>query len=450
MKKFVYLILGCIIIFCGVLQSAVLYIDAHSLRDVSKWDGAAGFMRTLAELPKIMRNALLEDQRFLVSAQPVEHENSLAGKSREAIVIPRYDPAKGEAVIDLFDVNKNKVIYTWNPDLDYVASTLKSEDKWRFLSRDGGDAQALIFHPVLHPDGSVVFHINGGPLIKVDRCSEIEWVNSSHIYHHSIEYIENAGYWVPYYNFPVTDLNGVIKSDKLPVDGGYHQDGISFVGSSGETLFAKKLSRIFANNEMLTLFPSMSHFDDPFHINDIQPTLADGSYWKAGDVFLSLRSKSMIVLYRPSEDKIVWWQAGPWKQQHDVDTYQSDRVSIFDNNVATPHLVRSGPSNPISEIKILDMKSKIIKTVLSDSLTAERFFSGTQGQHKLMLDDNGEVQGLWLVQSDKARILKFTKDGKKVFQWDNQSDGRVYKIGWVRFLDTLENHNFLTGDSTCG
>ena len=51
---------------------------------------------------------------------------------------------------------------------------------------------------------------------------------------------------------------------------------------------------------------------DPIHLNDIQPVNFNGDYWEKGDVFLSLRNQSMIVLYRPSTNQIVWKTQGPF------------------------------------------------------------------------------------------------------------------------------------------
>ena len=58
---------------------------------------------------------------------------------------------------------------------------------------------------------------------------------------------------------------------------------------------------------------------DPIHLNDIQPVNFDGGFWKKGDVFLSLRHQSMILLYRPSTNEIIWKGTGPFFLQHDVD-----------------------------------------------------------------------------------------------------------------------------------
>ena len=72
--------------------------------------------------------------------------------------------------------------------------------------------------------------------------------------------------------------------------------------------------------------------DDPIHLNDIEPVRKDGPYWRKGDLFLSLRSPSTVMLYRPSTNKVIWRKDGPWSKQHDVDILDDHRISIFNNN----------------------------------------------------------------------------------------------------------------------
>ena len=77
---------------------------------------------------------------------------------------------------------------------------------------------------------------------------------------------------------------------------------------------------------------SSNFIADPIHLNDIQPVNFDGNYWKKGDIFLSLRSQSMVILYRPSTNKIIWKGTGPFFHQHDVNILDEHRISIFNNN----------------------------------------------------------------------------------------------------------------------
>ena len=69
----------------------------------------------------------------------------------------------------------------------------------------------------------------------------------------------------------------------------------------------------------------------------------DGPYWRKGDLFLSLRSPSTVMLYRPATNKVIWRKDGPWSKQHDVDILDDHRISIFNNNGRETRGAPSGP-----------------------------------------------------------------------------------------------------------
>ena len=86
----------------------------------------------------------------------------------------------------------------------------------------------------------------------------------------------------------------------------YSDDAIVKLSAEGNILFEKSVSQIFIENGLKYLLfgHGNSYQNDPIHLNVIQPVNSDGEYWKKGDVFLSLRSQSMVLLYRPSTNKI--------------------------------------------------------------------------------------------------------------------------------------------------
>ena len=79
------------------------------------------------------------------------------------------------------------------------------------------------------------------------------------------------------------------------------------------------------------------YYPDPIHLNDIEPILKDGPFWKKGDVFLSIRDQSMIVLFRPTTNKILNVIQGPFNMQHDIDIISDEEImraqQIVNDNV---------------------------------------------------------------------------------------------------------------------
>jgi hypothetical protein len=81
---------------------------------------------------------------------------------------------------------------------------------------------------------------------------------------------------------------------------------------------------------------------DPLHLNDIQPALTDSEHWNKGDLLISCRNLSAVFLYRPSTDKIVWLQQGPWYNQHDADFLENNKIVVFGNDVLREESVIDG------------------------------------------------------------------------------------------------------------
>ncbi|WP_369817405.1 MULTISPECIES: arylsulfotransferase family protein [Actibacterium] len=59
----------------------------------------------------------------------------------------------------------------------------------------------------------------------------------------------------------------------------------------------------------------------------------DGPCWQQGDLFVSMRHISTVMLYRPSTNRVLWLREGPWSSQHDVDIVDDHTIAAFNNNV---------------------------------------------------------------------------------------------------------------------
>ena len=186
---------------------------------------------------------------------------------------------------------------------------------------------------------------------------------------------------------------------------------------------------------------------DPIHLNDIQPVLEDSEYWKKGDVFLSLRHQSMILLYRPLTNKIIWKDTGKYFQQHDVDILDDHRISIFNNNSRNYQARNAVEGN--NEIIIYDFKKNEHSKYLSESLEKENVKTITEGLSEIL--PNGD---LFIEESNFARTLYFNADGSLRWSHVNRAEnGQTYIIGWSRILYTEEDlglvNDFLRTKGTC-
>tara|TARA_B100001094_G_scaffold292405_1_gene311499 strand:- start:137 stop:703 length:567 start_codon:yes stop_codon:yes gene_type:complete len=165
-------------------------------------------------------------------------------------------------------------------------------------------------------------------------------------------------------------------------------------------------------------------------MNDIQPVMKDGPYWKKGDVFLSFRHQSMVMLYRPSTNQVIWKGVGKFYNQHDVDILNDHQIAIFNNNSVNSFdgIVVYGTN----EVLIYDFETNEYSSYLRDSMTKNDIRSITEGRSEIL--DNGD---LYIEETNYGRTLYFNNDGSLRWEHINRAEnGNIYPVGWSRILYT--------------
>jgi len=350
-----------------------------------------------------------------------------ANEKEKYLLLSRFDGDLKEGVVELVDLKSFDVLHTWNPDIN---SFFEKVDKveggvWEHLMRDNNNDRFRIFHPILFEDGSLLFQGNNTPLIKIDKNSELEWMKDDEFYHHSNEEDIDGNVWVcvRYYPYKIDEK---YVGDELNT---YSDDGIRRISSNGEILFDKSVSEIFIENDMEYLLFSTTGFKkDPIHLNDIQPVEKDTKYWKKGDVFLSFRHQSMVMLYRPKTNEIIWKGIGKFYHQHDVDILDDSRISIFNNNSKNTFSGDIVDGN--NRVVIYDFETEKYSYHLEKSLKKEDVRTITEGRSQIL--PNGD---LFIEETNYGRLLYFNSDGSLRWTHVNRSKkGNVYLVQWSRIL----------------
>ena len=412
---------------------------------------------TLAELPvnikKILEGPgidLVVEDRF----PSIYGFDGTPNSEESYLLLSRYDGDLNEGVVELVDLRNFEILHTWNPDIDAFNDMVKQVDEFKYLNRDGNSKRSMLQHPKLTTGGGLLFGWEK-PLRKIDACSNLVFQNTHDRLHHSIETDIDGNIWVPTRIYPQSLPIEKVGRD-LGLDGGFSDDAIVKLSPNGEILFEKSVSQIFIDNGLEYLLFSVgdSHsagkgdFDtDPIHLNDIQPVNFDGEFWKKGDVFLSLRHQSMVLLYRPSTNEIIWKGVGPFFHQHDVDVLDNHRISVFNNN--SKDFVRSDVVDGHNEVIIYDFKTDEYSSYLKDSLIEHDVRTITEGRGEIL--PNGD---LYIEETNYGRTLYFNSDGSLRWTHVNRAmGGNVYGVGWSRILYTEEDiqtvNNFLTNKGTC-
>ena len=272
----------------------------------------------------------------------------------------------------------------------------------------------------LLPDGSLMIPIRRS-VMRVDACSNVEWRKELELQvHHSIERDTDGNFWVPARSGRYRTSN---KKDELLK-----------LSSAGDVLARISLTDALARSGYRHLLYGTRDYGDhqfgPLHVNDVQPVLRDGPFWRRGDLFVSLRSNSVVLLYRPATGEVVWLRQGPWLHQHDVDVVGDSEISVFSNNAV---MTWDGEYRVlgVNEVHIHDFATGETRSPWREAMRRHDVRTGTKGGAVLFDDD-----GLMVEENEYGRVMRLSADGAIRWSYVNRaSDGRVYRLGWSRYLD---------------
>jgi hypothetical protein len=191
----------------------------------------------------------------------------------------------------------------------------------------------------------------------------------------------------------------------------------------------ERLIDIFDRNDLGGLWRGRPYEEDPFHLNDIQPVLTSGPYWKAGDLVLSLRNMSLLALYRPSTGKVLWIKAGPWSAQHDISVLDDRRLMVFDNRIRWGVGGREVDGN--SRLLVYDFATGKVTSPLAATFARRGIATATQGRATPLA--NGDVM---IEETERGRLLRLAPDGSIRWRYISaDSSGRRLWLSWSRYLD---------------
>ena len=351
--------------------------------------------------------------RALVGAQRFEGLSGLVfppGARRDGgyLLLSRNDGDRQIGIVELIDLARREIIHEWRPDLDRTGALADLEPPFRMF-------------PYAIEDGSLLF-LDRGHLVMLNGCSQVQWVLARPRFHHSIERDADGHFWVPYR----------VDPPLAPGAGpGFREDGMARISRDGRILSLVPLSRaLIAGGHGHLLYAMDRPLNDPMHMNDIQPVLEDGAVWRRGDLFVSLRSRSVVLLYRPSSDEVVWIASGPWMHQHDVNIVGPHEISVFSNNAAR---LGNGRREVLgaNEVYLYDLVSGAARSPWRDALRRHDVRTTTQGRATVLAD--GDV---FVEETIYGRALRVGADGTLRWSYVNRSgDGLLYHLAWSRYLD---------------
>ena len=378
----------------------------------------------LNELPTLQKNK--DKKRF----------NQFVKKKRNSLlVLPRYSHDLKRSVVDIVDLNNFEVIHTFKHDINEMNDQIKNVERFSRIKIDASQTRFEYIHPLLLDDGSLISSSNYSVLFKIDFCSNLKWVNEE-IFHHSKMLDHEGNILVPGNMFPKSSY---IKNPKIM------DDAIFKINNDGKLIYKKSVIEILIERDLPNKTELVSYilrgYEDPIHLNDIEPALTNTAYWKIGDIFLSAPKLDAIIHYRPATKKVLNYITGPFAVQHDVDIISDKEISIFNNN-------EIGDNTEHSQILIYNFETKKFKKLFNNQIQKENFKTKTAGLSHIFKDGS-----LLVEETNHGRVILFNNKGKKEWEFVNKDkNGDIGLITWSRVIENemfIKNFKSMVKNKTC-
>jgi hypothetical protein len=287
---------------------------------------------------------------------------------------------------------------------------------------------------VLFPDGDTIFNYGGIGLVRMDRCNKVIWWLDYET-HHSLMPDDDGNLWASGHKRE----RHIAHSDRFPgLQPPYVEDTLVKISASDGRLLQEisLLEAIHRSSQESLLYPSGTDLGqvalrDPLHLNHVEPLRAALApafpMFAAGDLLVSVRVPSAIMVIDPTSGLIKWSARGPWFGQHDPHFMPNGRISIYDNRDLYNYDAKvRGKPDRASRILSLDPQSGKVETVFEGTLK-EPFVTDAIGKHQYQPNGN-----LLITESWGGRVFEVTPTGQKVWEFVNRYDeNRVALIEWA-------------------
>jgi hypothetical protein len=352
-------------------------------------------------------------------------------RNSDYLLVSSWNDTIGQSDVKLVRIADGQIIYRWTPDIRHINSVFNPITLYG-LQKKQQPNETRIIHPFLGADGSLIFNIHTGGIVKIDRFSKFVWIKTIPC-HHSIEPDEEGNIWVCSYNSSNVNamkyqiMDDVIK--KISSEDGrvlYEKSIFEILTENG---YPRGIFYIYGENSLV------SSFLDITHLNDVQPVLGDSKYWKKGDLFICLRHQNLVMLYRPSTNKILWQKNGPWVRQHDVVVLDSTKIGVFGND-AIDAIFESG-NGPFLDGHnteyVYDFSTDETSTPYHDFFETSKIGTYTEGRGRIL--PNGDI---FVEETNLGRLIYGNRDKQLWSYIEKTGDNKVSIFNWCRYITQSE------------
>jgi len=379
---------------------------------INSWKWAVLSIIDIGELEWYYRPTDLE---FVVSARE--------GISKDRLNLVTSMVADDQLSIRIIDMDgqvRNQIIVDWF-DIWPEATHIPEFDLPQ--SRPGTHIHGI----VMLPNGDVVFNFEQLGLVRMTPCGELVW-KLAYRTHHSVFLDEQGDLWV------AGQITHTERSVKYPNHSPpFREPMVLKVSTNGEILKEISVFEVLIQNDLrgylhlssTTIWNSVVH-GGTLHLNDVEvfPTTLDEGIFKHGDIMISLRNISTVLVFDPNNLKIRYITTGRFTRQHDPDFLDGNTISVFDNNQIAPD--NYGHQ---SRIQIISASTGEIDIWYEGSET-EPFYTSIMGKNQWLEDGS-----LLVTDSFNGRAFQLNPNREIVWEFVNLVDEGV--VGLVEEVQRL-------------
>ena len=433
----IFCALGLVIVSSWATRHAILSGQRFSA-------GVRKSVLALAEFPAIARSLV----EFLNNYLPpkgvsniysnyleVAHgSNSISGS-----LLVSYISSNGSNIVSLINLSNRS-----NQILNLPASNGEKAKYSDFLigseprRQNSFSSRHRVWHPHLSKDGTLTYIIPWNDLISLNLKTGKEKWRVRGAFQHSLEPDANGDVWVCGAVQPGSIPNHKPEtrhSNKL-----FEDQALVKVSQSGKILQLISVADLILNSGLEYLLYGSSNPNvnfDPIHLNQITPILNDSGVFKKGQILVSLRNISTIILIDPVSQSVVWHGSGNWMNQHCVVPVGPSTFSVLDN-----HSFASGEYWLNSA-----WRTRIVTHNIETSKSSEiRFNDESPRDFRIPIEGRAlpVSSNHWMIEDCLNGTIMIFGNQKLVFKWSNlYHDGTVGITSWCRYMSSENVPEFL-------
>lgn len=309
-----------------------------------------------------------------------------------------------------------RVLHEWHPDTrelfpDSLGLTRRKTEKTDF---DGS---------YLFPNGDLLLILGYIGAVKLDACGNVRWRLQEGA-HHYLSRTDDGSFWMPSVSSTPQTKTSQHPDGLDGIDKPIWIDQVLHISSDGTVLDRVNVVDLLYNNNLERYIVKAygPYAEEPnkdiVHLNDVEPLSASMAdeypLFDAGDLLLSLRHPSLVLVFDPDSGTVKWHDAQPFLHQHDPDFTGEGWIGVFDNNDDfTKRGTMLGGSRIVSIQPHTDSTRLRFPTPHSDP-----FYTSVQGQWQELANGN-----LLLTESRAGRVVEVTADGRTAWEWIHEPFG---------------------------